>query len=327
MKVIVIGAGSIGSRHAKNLADLGHDVYAVDIDKTKLDVLKNILKGTFADLKSALEISPDAAFICTPSNRHIEPATECAKKGCHVFIEKPLSTDLNGVSNLVEIVKKNGLVSMVGCNMRFHPAIKYIRDVLEENAAFRKKLWADLEFGFYLPFAKEDYESSYMAKRGLGGSIIFDVIHELDYALWFFGEPEKVFCTKGVLSDMKIDTEDFADIIIKFRSGTMCSIHMDYLQHGYSRRCKVVCDGGTIVWDFVNERMGIITAESNKWVWKDLKIEAFYNQMYVDEVKYFMECVKNHDKTFNSVADAVSVLKLALLANRSAETESWEMVK
>lgn len=326
MKVIVVGVGSIGTRHLKNLVELGHEVYAVDISNEKLDMVKSTASGTFSSLKDALKIRPDIAFICTFSNSHIDPAIECAKAGCHLFIEKPLSLGLDGVDELVKITEKNKLVSMVGCNMRFHPAINYIHDVLDRDPSFKKKLWANLEFGFYLPFDKKDYQSSYKANKSMGGNLIFDGIHELDYSVWFFGEPLEVFCVKGILSELEIDTEDHVEMIIKFKSGAVCTVHMDYLQHGYSRRCKVVCKEGTIVWDFTNGTIGIVTTVDKEWSWKDMKLDLYYNQMYMDEIKYFMKCVKDSEETFNSIHASVSVLKLALAANRSAETRTWEQV-
>ena len=89
------------------------------------------------------------------------------------------------------------------------------------------------------------------------------------------------------MSPLKIDTEDHVEMIIKFASGAVCTIHMDYLQHGYSRRCKVVCEEGTIMWDFVRGDIGRITTSNPQWVWKDMKFDIYYNQMYMDEIKIF----------------------------------------
>lgn len=326
MKVLLVGAGSIGTRHLKNLTELGHLVYVVDINAKNLKEASPMAKGTFNSLIEALNVKPDVAFICTFSNSHIEPALKCAESGCHLFIEKPLSLDMEGVEELVYTVKKNNLISMVGCNMRFHPAVSYLHDTLTNDPTFSKKLWANLEFGYYLPFAKKGYELSYMANRKMGGNLIFDVIHELDYAVWFFGEPLEVFCTKGILSHLKIDTEDYADMIIRFKSGVVCSVHMDYLQHGYSRRCKVVCEEGTIVWDFIRGDIGIITAATKEWKWTDMKLDIFCNQMYMDEIKYFLECVLNSKETFNPIEKSLQVLRLAVSANKSCITNVWEKV-
>ena len=127
---------------SQNLVELGHDVYATDINKERLCAISTFTKGTFPSLHEALKIKPDIAFICTFSNDHIIPSIECAKAGCHLFIEKPLSLNLDGIDNLIKIVNERNLITMTGCNMRFHPAISYIHDTLNNNPDFGKRLWA-----------------------------------------------------------------------------------------------------------------------------------------------------------------------------------------
>jgi len=327
MKILVVGVGSIGTRHMNNLVEHGHEVHVVDINRENLKRAASTAKGTFDSLDDALKIKPDVAFICTFSNDHITPALKCANAGCHLFIEKPLSLSIEGTNALIEIIEKKNLISMVGCNMRFHPAISYVHETLTKNPFFSKKLLGNFEFGFYLPFDKKDYQNTYKAKKSMGGNLIFDGIHELDCAVWFFGKPVEVICSKGIVSSLKIDTEDHVELIIKFASGAVCTVHMDYLQHGYSRRCKIVCEEGTIVWDFVQGNIGLITTAGKEWAWKDMELEICYNQMYIDEVSYFFDCISSRKETFNSVKQSLSVLKLALEANKSCHTNVWEKIK
>lgn len=327
MKNLVVGVGSIGTRHMNNLVAHEHDVYVVDINRENLKSAASTAKGTFYSLDDALKIKPDVAFICTYSNDHIIPALKCANAGCHLFIEKPLSLSLDGVDELIEIIDKKNLISMVGCNMRFHPAVSYIHDTLTKNPFFSKKLWGNFEFGFYLPFDKKDYQNTYKAKKVLGGNLIFDCIHELDCAVWFFGKPGEVICNKSIVSSLKIDTEDHVEMVIHFESGAVCTVHLDYLQHGYSRRCKIVCEEGTIFWDFVYGEIGSITTLEREWVWKDVKLEVQYNQMYIDEIRYFTDCIVNGRKTFNTVKQSLPALKLAIAANKSCYTNAWERIE
>ena len=326
MKIVVAGVGSIGSRHLKNLANLGHEVYAFDVNADRLSSARASCKGAFSRIEDALSIGPDAAFVCTYSDTHVPLALRFAGAGCHLFIEKPLSLTLDGVEGLKAAVKKGRLVSLVGCNMRFHPGILYMKRILDNNPAFLKPLWANLEFGYYLPFAKKDYKSSYMANKAMGGNMIFNLIHEIDYAVWFFGEPSEVFCTKGILSNLEIDTEDAVEMIVNFKSGVRCSIHMDYLQHTYCRRCKIVSEKGTAAWDYTMGRAGFVTYSDEEWAWDDIPSDLDYNRMYVDEVQYFFECVKSGKETFNSIGAAETAMNTALAAERSCRSGSWERI-
>jgi predicted dehydrogenase len=101
---------------------------------------------------------------------------------------------------------------------------------------------------------------------------------------------------------------------------------MDYLQHGYSKRCKIVCERGTIVWDFTHKKIGIITTADGKWSWQNMKTEIHYNHMYMDEIKYFLDCVSSNRETFNSIKHSLPVLKLAIAANKSCFSNIWENI-
>ena len=177
--------------------------------------------------------------------------------------------------------------------MRFYWAISKIRHFLTDNTAGRV-ISARIEFGQYLPdwHPWEDYSKGYSAKKNLGGGIIFDAIHEIDYARWFFGSVAKVVSMYDKLSNLKIETEDTADILLRFTKGPLVNIHLDYLQRVYSKSCKIVGEKGTIEWRFDDHLVRVYSAFSNKW--KEYKEPKGYdlNQMYVDEMKYFLNSIK-----------------------------------
>lgn len=327
MRALIVGVGSIGTRHLKNLIRLGHQVYVVDQNQKNLKHISRYTDKVFTSVSEGIKANPEIAFICTYSNNHIAPAIECAKAGCHLFIEKPLSVHRHGLDELIKIAKSKKLVTMVGCNMRFHPAVLKIKKYLDSKRIVGRPLWADFEFGFYLPFAKKDYTSSYMARKELGGNIIFDGIHEIDYATWFFGKPRKVFCNKNRLSKLHIDTDDYVDFIIEYKNGIIARFHTDYLQHGYSRRCKIVGDRGVIVWDFALGVLGYVKKKTKRWKLSKLRLEIYYNQMYIDQLKYFLKCLKDKKETFNNLEYAAEVLNLALTIDKSSRSRNWELLQ
>ena len=126
IKILIIGFGSIGQRHYKNLIKLGYkNVWVFDIDKYKI-------KGQETNVVSSLNNNElkkfEVAFICNPNNAHIKTALKCAQAGCHLFIEKPLSHNLIGIDKLISVCQKDKLITMIGCNMRFHPCLKFIKN-------------------------------------------------------------------------------------------------------------------------------------------------------------------------------------------------------
>lgn len=328
MRVLIVGAGSIGARHARNLAELGHEIVLSEPDAGRREAVSAELGATaFSSVAEALAaVSPAAAFICTPSNSHIAPALELAQAGVHLFIEKPLATDLDGVSELIDSCESARLTTMVGCNMRFHPAIARVAQVVSEPE-FGRPLWGDFEWGYYLPFARPaDWRESYMANRSLGGDLVFDDIHELDLACWLLGVPDSVQAAADRLGELTVDVEDCIDLTVRFEGGARAHLHADYLQHGYSRRLKIVGEKATVVWDFASGRVGVARADREEWAWESAAYELRYNRMYFDEAEHFMGCVEAGRPSVNPLGDAVAVLNLARAALRSFETGSWESV-
>ena len=320
MSFIVIGCGSIGKRHIKNLLSLTQEkIYAFDIDSCKLREVNKIDNRLITSnrLEELLATAPKIALICVPSSLHIEYATMAASSGCHLFIEKPLSSNFQGIQNLMKIVKRKKLATMVGCNMRFHWAIKKIKTLLNEKA-IGKIVSARIEAGQYLPdwHPWADYRNSYSAKKHLGGGIILDAIHELDYPIWFFGRTTNIVGLWGKLSNLQIDTEDVAEIILKFHNGPIVNIHMDYIQRKYSRSCKIIGEKGTIKWERDEHCVKAYFANIDKWKLFNEQKRYNSNQMFVDELKYFIQCVKKCKKTFNDVEFASKVLKVALAAKK-----------
>ena len=319
---LIVGCGSIGARHARNLADLGVDVSVFDIDEERRDELATELDGaTYSSLDAALESKPDTAFITTPSDHHVAPALEAANAGCHLFVEKPLSNGADGVDELLATIREKNLVTMVGSNFRFHPAITTIHELLERDR-IGEVTSARIEGGSYLPdwHPDEDYRQMYSAKEGVGGALL-DYIHEIDYARWLFGEVAEVSAMFGSTSSLDIETEDTASLISRFEDDVLCEFHLDYVQRSYSRSCHVIGEDGTIRWEWDSGCVRYYDSTAETWVetgdWSD---EWETNRMYVDEVLHFLDRVAQGDETRTPLTEGWEDLRVALAAKESAES-------
>ena len=166
MKILVCGVGSIGERHINNLISLGYEeIILYRSSNSKLRSIKNNLQ-TFSDLSIALKEKPDIALITNPTSLHIDTAIECAKANCHLFIEKPLSNNLNKVDVLSNLVSEKKLVCMVGFMYRYHPLIKKIKSIID-GMSLGELIHIRSTWGEYLPdwHPWEDYRTSYAAKK------------------------------------------------------------------------------------------------------------------------------------------------------------------
>lgn len=321
MKFLVVGCGSIGERHIRNLMALDQQVEAYDVAENRLlEMQKKYEIKTYPSIEDALKDEKDAALICTPTSLHIQPALAAIRTGYHVFIEKPLSHTLDGVDELLKAAHQRNLVILVGCNMRFHSALIWIRKLLEEGS-IGNVVAARVEFGQYLPdwHLWEDYRKGYSANRSLGGGIILDAIHELDYIHWFLGEVKEVFCFSGKLSHLEITTEDIAEILLKFESGAIAGVHLDYIQRSYQRSCELIGEEGTIIWNYNEGLVKHFSAAKKDWESFDVNRNEGINQMYLREMQHFIKCVNGEETPMLDGEEGKRILQIALAAKKSSE--------
>jgi predicted dehydrogenase len=322
MKAVVVGGGSIGTRHLQNLQRLGiGDLAAVEPDARRREcLLQEQGVAAFAALEPALDWRPDFAVIASPTFLHVEQALMAARRGCHLFIEKPLGLSAAGLHELTQEIDRRGLITLVGCNMRFHPGPARVKALIDEGRIGRI-LFAHLHTGSYLPGWRpsQDYRRSYSASARMGGGCILDCIHEIDLARWYLGDVESVFCAAGHLSSLQIDVEDVAVLTCKHTAGCLSQIHLDYVQRTYERGCRIIGELGTIAWDFHEARVRCYTTAEQTWQDYVLPADWHINDMYVDEMRHFLSSIERRTPTVFPVAEAVKVMGLALAAKRSAE--------
>lgn len=317
--VLVVGCGSIGHRHTRNLRGLGvNEIIAYDAIPARSERLANE-QGvkTVRDLSELKTVY--AAFICAPPSFHVTTALTALELGAHLFIEKPISDTLDGVDRLLERAESLKRSIMVGFNLRFHPCLQHIKAQLEEGVIGRA-LGMRIQFGQYLPdwHPWEDYRKGYSANRELGGGVILDRVHELDYARWFLGEVCEVTCVAGKLSQLEIDTEDFAEVLLKFASGAVAEIHLDYIQRPYASSCQIIGEGGTILWDYGARHVRCFSAPTGTWQeWPEPR--GFdINQTYADEVRTFLEVLEGQCIPPVDGHEGRRISQLALAAKQSA---------
>lgn len=323
MKALVVGGGSIGARHFNNLKALGiGSLEMVEPDaQRRFAAYKNGLDSGFASLAEGLEWNPDIVVIATPSHLHIEQALLAARKGCHLFIEKPLSHNHQGLDELLNEISQSGATTLVGCNMRFHPGPAKVKELLERESIGRV-LFARIYTGSYLPGWRttQDYRLSYSATKEMGGGCLLDCIHEIDLARWYLGDIKDVFCLADHLSSLEMNVEDVAALICRHTDRAFSEIHLDYVQRTYERGCQIVGENGSIFWNYNDCTVRWFDAKCGCWTTFPQAVGWQTNQMYMDELQHFLECVNRRRQTVFPVEEANEVMRIALAAKASAES-------
>ncbi len=308
MKFLVVGCGSIGRRHMKNLLAMGETIVAADLSSEyRKWVEDNLHLETYETATEAMKNeAPDAVLICTPPSAHIKLALEAVEQGRHVFIEKPVSSSIAGIDGLIKRARQKKVKTMVGYNQRFNKTLLRVRELIKQN----RILFVRVEFGQYLPDWRpwQDYRKSYTALKKLGGGIVLDDSHELDYVRWMFGEPKNVHAIAGKISSLEVETEDTAEVIMRM-DNAIVSVHMDFVRRDPVRKGEAVSEEGTIKWDLRNNTITYCHPDGKI---DEEKIEQDVNETYVDELKHFIDCIKNNTQTISSLEDATKTLELAL---------------
>lgn len=316
MKFLICGIGSIGLRHLRNLRRLGYDdiiIYSTGKSKIvdAIEETKDLKK--FISLDAALAEKPDICMITNPTSLHVETAIKAANAGCHLYIEKPISNNLENLDKLQSIVATQKLITFLTYQFRFHPHIELLRSIFQNTKlSYGKPLYVTAEWSEYLPdwHPWENYKQGYSARSDLGGGVLLTQIHPLNYLTFLFGKIKSLHVNKTATHTLDIDVDDVADLLIQFDNGISGHIHVDFLQKPRVHTMKIVTSKGRFEWDYHKNTLIFITMDD--------KIEMFNNNgfkrndMFLSMLKEFIHCVEHNKETLFDIEDAISELQQIL---------------
>lgn len=328
MKVLFIGLGGIGQRHLRNLLLLRKDVEIYALRKRGEQIVLNDklqpIEGetleekykihTVKTLVEANTIGVKTVFICNPSSMHIEFILEAVRMNWHVFVEKPLSHTLDKMEDLKKGLKNSSSTSMIGFQNRFHPCIKKAKELISQNK-LGKICYVNAEIGENVtkwhPF--EDYRRMYACKKALGGGVVLSQIHELDYLYYFFGMPKTIYASGGKLSELEIEVEDVADILMQYNFGGRnfpIHVHEDYLQLPPSRKCKIQGTEGLLIFDLLNSTIEMYDKDGLCIYHEQFTFNR--NDMFIEELEDFLTGIETKKTSSIPIEEGIKSLEIAM---------------
>ncbi len=291
MKTLVIGYGSIGRRHARNARRLGHEV--VLLRHGGHDPNPDGLREYYDfDEVLASEGCIDAAVVCSPTSGHLDDVAGLVERGIPFLLEKPPAVDLSATRRMRRLLERPGAPRYdIAFNMRYYPPLRFIRHRLSDmGRVYCAQVWA----GAYLPDWRPgvDYRTTSSARAELGGGVHVELVHEIDYILWFFGMPVSVFATARRISDLEITTQDLCSAVLLYEDGMTVELHLDYLSRKRIRGCRVIARDATLEWDMGAGQISCVTDGSQCG---DLQFSLDpgydFNNTYVEELAHFTRVV------------------------------------
>ena len=304
MKILIIGLGSIGKKHVNAILSLYPIAQIFALRSNSLcDQYLNVI-----NIFDKKDIPKNLSFIIISNitSFHEQTINEMIALNCPLFIEKPVLSNLNNFKQLSDKIHENSIQTYIACNLRFHPALKFIKHYIEVNHPRINEV--NIYSGSYLPDWRpgKDFRTIYSANDEEGGGVHLDLIHEIDYCTWLFGFPIESINMKTNNSSLHISAVDNARYFFKYPDFT-AGIVLNYFRIDAKRQIEIITENETIVIDIIKNKVHSSTNNQNLFENDFNIIETYEHQM-----KYFIDCIQAKERTMNDFDYAVEVLKLAI---------------
>jgi len=241
----------------------------------------------------------------------MQVAIPAAMADCHILLEKPLATHMAEALPLKTVTDKTHVQVLSAFQFRFHPGLIKIKELLDTGMLGRV-LRADCCWGEYLPgwHPWEDYRSGYSARSDLGGGVVRSLCHPLDYLRWLMGEVCSVQATIAKRSNLEIDVEDDADILIHFQNESIANLHLDYYRQPPKHTLEICGTEGVITWNNDDGAARLYTTSEKSWQIFHVPAEFDRNTMFLDEMRHFIEVVREKTVPICSLEDGLKTQML-----------------
>ncbi len=314
--VLVCGAGSIGKRHIKNLKFIGENVIAWRSRSNLIGKLKKELRiKVFENLDKALK-SSKAVVIATSTDNHLSIALKALKLGKPIFIEKPISNNYSNIKKFIKLGKKN--IVEVGHQLRMHPSLIILKKKLD-------KLPSKSIMGYRFVMGQNlkqwrnntDYKKSYSSKYLKGGGALFDLVHQIDLAIWLFGPVENVFANLANRGKLKISADDFTNLVLIHKNGINGQIQLDMVSPCYRGENEIVTNENIFYFNIKNGTLIKKNKNKEKIISKVSK-KFNRNHLFISHMKYFVKRLKNYSlDPACSIFDGIASLNVLMAARQS----------
>lgn len=310
MNILFVGIGSIAKKHIAALKHLGVEATLYALRSSR----QSEPYPGMVDIYSYDELSQfhlDFIIISNPTSEHAATIRRLMHFQVPLFIEKPLFADCKH-DDIVAYIKQHRILTYVACDMRFLDALRFVHDYVDARYDQLKINEVNVYCGSYLPAWRPgiDYRTCYSAIPELGGGVHIDLIHDIDYVYWIFGQPSNSYAIWRNVSSLGIRAYDYANYNLEYP--TFCvNIVLNYYRCDAKRTMEIIFDDCTWTLDMLKNQ---VTDHKGKVVFQS---EQQGSETYVAQMAYFLSLLKKKQTmSFNSSEEAYQVLNICLKNER-----------
>jgi len=324
-KVLIVGVGSIGERHLRCFQNTGRcDITFCEVNDELRESLaeRYQIEHCFADLAAAVADGPAAAVICTPADLHIPLARELATAGIHLLIEKPLSTNTEGIDALCALVELNSLTAGVAFVTRCHPLVQRLRGEIRGLADTDQVVQATFVGGQDFPFFRPAYRDIYYAQHDSGGGAIQDAMtHSVNTMQWLIGPMTSLVTDANHLVLPGVAVEDTVHVLAR-HGKIMSSWSLNQHQRANETTIQIICQQTILKLEFHTQRLVKMTETGKPWeVLLESQLER--DDSFVAQAEMFLDALAGQGQVTCTIAEANDTLQASLAMLESNKQRAW----
>jgi predicted dehydrogenase len=319
--ILIIGSGSVGKRHARNLAALGCRISCVDprAERRRELAAETPVVGAHESAEVALRARGlDAVVVASPTAYHPADTIAALEAKLPVLLEKPVAKSATEARAMLAAEQRAGVPVLLGYTWRWWPPLKRVRELLDAKAIGNVR---HVQFHMSAHLADwhpwEPYQEFFMASAVQGGGALLDESHWIDLMVWLFGDPKELIGRVEKISDLEIDADDNVDVLAIFQNGLRVSLHLDLYGRPHEKFIRFIGESGTLMWSADPNRIAI--GRESAQVWKEETFTCERNDMFVAVAKEFLDVIARRTKPSCTLAQGVGVMELIEAIRRSSK--------
>lgn len=326
--VAVVGAGSIGERHARCFGQTGRaSIVLCDVDANRVGEVASRIgtERALTSFEELLALPLDAAVVATPAPFHIPQAKQFVLHGIPVLIEKPLSLSMDDVAELIEVSEQEEVPTSVAYVLRGHSVYSKVRDVVN-GGTIGNPLELILQSGQNFPFYRPAYRETYYAHRESGGGAIQDALtHFINLAEWILGPTTSVQADANRLVLQGVSVEDTVHVVARHED-VMATYALNQHQAANETTLTIVGTRGMVRGEVHSNTVRTIHQPDQDWEIQRLP-EFDRDYLFMKQANAFLDQIDLGTPAACSLREAAASLATQIAILEASHQAEWSFVE